>query len=64
MMAKYYVFRINIFSAKGFGQGVDSSMPRILGVDVPNNKPTYISLTYLYGVGKSTAIKHLLYARY
>ena len=26
-------------------------MPRILGVDTPNDKPTYISLTYLYGVG-------------
>lgn len=31
-------------------------MPRILGVDVPNDKPTYISLTYLYGVGTATAI--------
>lgn len=26
-------------------------MPRLLGVDIPNNKPTWISLTYLYGVG-------------
>ena len=32
-------------------------MPRILGVDVPNNKPTYISLTYLYGVGQARAIE-------
>lgn len=31
-------------------------MPRILGVDVPNDKPTYIALTYLYGVGTVTAI--------
>ena len=31
-------------------------MPRIQGVDVPNNKPTYISLTYLYGIGDATAI--------
>ena len=31
-------------------------MPRILGVDIPNNKPTYISLTYLYGIGQQTAI--------
>ena len=31
-------------------------MPRILGVDVPNDKPTYIELTYLYGVGTVTAI--------
>jgi small subunit ribosomal protein S13 len=26
-------------------------MPRLMGVDIPNNKPTWISLTYLYGVG-------------
>ena len=31
-------------------------MPRIQGVDVPNGKPTYISLTYLYGVGRSRSI--------
>ncbi len=32
-------------------------MPRILGVDVPADKPTFISLTYLYGVGRHTAIE-------
>lgn len=26
-------------------------MPRLLGVDIPSNKPTWVSLTYLYGVG-------------
>ncbi|MGL6227498.1 MAG: 30S ribosomal protein S13 [Thermoguttaceae bacterium] len=26
-------------------------MPRLLGVDIPNNRPIVISLTYLYGVG-------------
>ncbi len=26
-------------------------MPRLLGVDIPGNKPAWISLTYLYGVG-------------
>jgi small subunit ribosomal protein S13 len=26
-------------------------MPRLLGVDIPSDKPTFISLTYLYGVG-------------
>ncbi len=26
-------------------------MPRIAGVDIPNDKPTEISLQYLYGVG-------------
>ncbi|MEK6235672.1 MAG: 30S ribosomal protein S13 [Planctomycetales bacterium] len=30
-------------------------MPRILGVDVPNNKHIVISLTYLKGVGPASA---------
>jgi len=30
-------------------------MPRLLGVDIPNDRPTVISLTYLYGVGSKTA---------
>ena len=30
-------------------------MPRLLGVDIPNDKKTVISLTYLYGVGNQTA---------
>jgi small subunit ribosomal protein S13 len=30
-------------------------MPRLLGVDIPNDKPTVISLTYLFGVGPKTA---------
>lgn len=30
-------------------------MPRLLGVDIPNDKPTVVSLTYLYGVGPKTA---------
>ena len=30
-------------------------MPRLLGVEIPDNKPAYISLTYLYGVGQPTA---------
>ena len=30
-------------------------MPRILGVDIPNDRPTGVSLTYLYGVGPKTA---------
>jgi small subunit ribosomal protein S13 len=32
-------------------------MPRILGVDLPNDKPTHISLRYIYGVGPSLALK-------
>ena len=30
-------------------------MPRLLGVDIPNDKPTVVSLTYLYGVGSKVA---------
>lgn len=35
-------------------------MPRLLGVDIPNDKPTVVSLTYLYGVG-NTASRELCY---
>lgn len=31
-------------------------MPRLLGVDIPNDKRIEISLTYLFGVGRKTAI--------
>lgn len=30
-------------------------MPRVAGVDIPNDKPTIISLRYIYGVGAKTA---------
>ena len=30
-------------------------MPRLLGVDIPNEKAAVISLTYLYSVGSQTA---------
>ena len=32
-------------------------MPRVIGVDIPNNKRLEISLTYLFGVGKTTSLK-------
>jgi len=32
-------------------------MPRVVGVDIPNNKRLDISLTYVYGVGRNTATK-------
>ena len=32
-------------------------MPRILGVDIPNDKPTHISLRYIYGIGPTTATR-------
>lgn len=31
-------------------------MPRLLGVDIPNDKRVEISLTYLYGIGRKTAL--------
>ncbi|MFA8299432.1 MAG: 30S ribosomal protein S13 [Hyphomicrobiales bacterium] len=34
-------------------------MARIAGVDIPNNKRGEISLTYIFGIGKSTAQKIL-----
>ena len=30
-------------------------MPRILGVDIPNDKVVEVALTYVYGVGPTTA---------
>jgi small subunit ribosomal protein S13 len=32
-------------------------MPRLQGVDIPNDKPTWISLQYLYGVGAHVALE-------
>jgi len=32
-------------------------MPRILGVDIPNEKATYVSLQYVHGIGKKSALK-------
>jgi len=32
-------------------------MPRILGVDIPPDKPTHISLRYLFGIGPTTALQ-------
>lgn len=32
-------------------------MPRVIGVDIPGRKRLVISLTYIFGVGQTTAIK-------
>ncbi len=32
-------------------------MPRIQGVDLPNDKPTHIALRYIYGIGPSLALR-------
>jgi len=31
-------------------------MPRIVGVDIPNNKLVEISLTYIYGIGRTRGL--------
>ena len=30
-------------------------MPRIVGVDVPNDKPAFIAFTYIHGIGRHSA---------
>jgi small subunit ribosomal protein S13 len=30
-------------------------MPRIAGVDIPNDKPTWVSLTYIFGIGPTNS---------
>ena len=32
-------------------------MPRIVGVDIPNDKLTWVSLQYIHGIGKHAALK-------
>lgn len=32
-------------------------MPRVAGVDIPEDKPVWVALTYIYGVGKSRGKK-------
>lgn len=32
-------------------------MARIVGVDIPNEKPVIVSITYIYGIGRATAQK-------
>lgn len=34
-------------------------MPRIAGVDIPSDKPSWVALTYIYGVGPLTSKKIL-----
>ena len=38
-------------------------MPRIVGVDVPDNKPARIALTYIFGIGKHASGKILKEAK-
>ena len=34
-------------------------MARIVGIDLPNNKPVWIALTYIYGIGRIQSVKIL-----
>jgi small subunit ribosomal protein S13 len=34
-------------------------MPRVAGVDIPNDKPIWTSLTYIYGIGPANSRKVL-----
>lgn len=34
-------------------------MPRLSGIDIPNEKPIKVSLTYIYGIGRKRADKIL-----
>jgi small subunit ribosomal protein S13 len=38
-------------------------MPRILGVDLPNDKPTHIALRYLVGIGPTLSLEVCAKAR-
>jgi small subunit ribosomal protein S13 len=38
-------------------------MPRVVGVDIPDNKSIWVSLTYIYGIGKYTSEQILKEAR-
>lgn len=38
-------------------------MARIVGVDIPDNKRGEIALTYIFGIGRSTAVKVLEQAK-
>lgn len=38
-------------------------MPRIVGVDVPNDKSVWIALTYIHGIGKYTSAQILKEAK-
>jgi small subunit ribosomal protein S13 len=37
-------------------------MPRIAGINIPDNKPIWIALEYIYGIGRSLSKKILLEA--
>lgn len=38
-------------------------MPRIVGIDIPNDKSIWISLTYIHGIGKYTSSQILKEAK-
>ena len=39
-------------------------MARIVGVDLPSNKRGEIALTYIYGIGRSSAVRKIIGTEY
>lgn len=50
----YAADQILIYNEKG-----SKAMPRVIGIDIPDNKRLEISLTYIYGVGRNIVKKIL-----
>jgi small subunit ribosomal protein S13 len=44
---------------QNISKGKDKLMVRVVGVNIPDQKPIFISLTYIYGIGKKTAFNIL-----
>ena len=44
-------------SVRARKKGLDKNMARLVGVDLPRNKRIEIALTYIYGIGQTTAKK-------
>src|SRR5262245_60800911 len=42
-------------AGRNLRKGLEAAMARIAGVDIPRDKRVEVSLTYIYGVGRSTS---------
>ena len=55
-MAKSWSFALTLSTNRDrVNLGGNYYMARIVGVDIPNDKPVGIALTYIYGIGRYTA---------
>jgi len=48
-----------VLLTKNISRGRVRTMPRVLGVDIPNEKTVGTALTYIYGIGGNTSLKVL-----